>query len=25
VLLFMGCGALFLFTSHRLQRVQTEQ
>ena len=25
VLLFMGCGALFLFTSHRLQRVPTEQ
>jgi uncharacterized membrane protein len=25
VLLFMGCGALFLFASHRLQRVQAEQ
>ena len=25
VLLFMGCGALFLFTSHRLQRVTTER
>jgi uncharacterized membrane protein len=25
VLLFMGCGALFLFTSHRLQRAEAEQ
>lgn len=25
VLLFMGCGALFLFTSHKLQRVPTER
>jgi hypothetical protein len=25
VLLFMGCGGLFLFTSHRLQRIPTGQ